>query len=295
MRHAVLGAGGVGGLLGAALARSGAGVVLLMRAESLSRYEGHLTVDSHVLGSFEVLVPATSMLDRDVDVLWVTPKATQLIAALALAPTDRVKAAHVIPLMNGIDHMSVLRSRFETVIAGTMRVASQRRADGRIMQTSSFIRIDLAGADGVADGVAVDVSAAGIECHVSADELSLLWQKLVFLAPLALATTAADGPLGVVRHDPAYVRAEQEVLDVAHAEGARIDLTSLEALRAAAPDTMRSSMQHDVELGHAPEIDAIAGPILRAGREHGIAIPAIDDLVELVLVRARATGSREAS
>ena len=124
MRHAVLGAGGVGGLLGAALARSGAGVVLLMRAESLSRYEGHLTVDSQVLGSFEVLVPATSMLDRDVDVLWVTPKATQLIAALALAPTDRVKAAHVIPLMNGIDHMSVLRSRFETVIAGTMRVAS---------------------------------------------------------------------------------------------------------------------------------------------------------------------------
>jgi 2-dehydropantoate 2-reductase len=177
------------------------------------------------------------------------------------------------------------------VIAGAMRVASERGADGRIIQRSPFIRIDLAGNG--ADAVAVDVVAAGIECFVGADEVSLLWQKLVFLAPLALATTAADGPLGAVRDDAGYVRAQQEVLDVAQAEGARIDLGALEVLRAAAPDTMRSSMQHDVEQGRAPEIDAIAGPILRGGREHGIATPAIDHLVEQV--RARAMAAREAS
>jgi ketopantoate reductase len=45
MRHAVLGAGGVGGLLSAALPRSGADVVLPLRAESLSRYEGRLVAD----------------------------------------------------------------------------------------------------------------------------------------------------------------------------------------------------------------------------------------------------------
>ena len=35
MRHAILGAGGIGGLLGAALARAGADVVLLVRPEAL--------------------------------------------------------------------------------------------------------------------------------------------------------------------------------------------------------------------------------------------------------------------
>ena len=207
------------------------------------------------------------MLDRDVDVVWITPKATALQAALALAPADAVRGARVIPLMNGVDHMAVLRARFERVLAGSIRVASVRGADGRIVQTSPFITMDLAG-DG-ADEVAAEVSAAGIDCAVGADETTLLRQKLAFLAPLALATTAADAPLGVIRHDAVYTRPQAEVLAAARAQGALIDLAALEAQRAAAPDMMRSSMQHDVEQGRSPQLDAIAGPVLRAGREHG--------------------------
>ena len=33
---------------------------------------------------------------------------------------------------------------------------------------------------------------------------------------------------------------------------------------------MRSSMQKDVEHGNVPELDAIAGPILRGAQRHGI-------------------------
>ena len=38
MRHAILGAGGVGGLIGAALAKSGESVTLVVRPESLKDY-----------------------------------------------------------------------------------------------------------------------------------------------------------------------------------------------------------------------------------------------------------------
>lgn len=282
MRHAVLGAGAVGGLLSAALARAGVEVVVLMRPESLSGYRGRFLVSSHVLGDFEVEVPAVSALDRDVDVLWVTTKTTQLTAALTLAPPELVRGALVIPLMNGVDHMTVLRTRYAAVAAATLRVASERVGEGRISQTSPFIRVDLVGPESVAR----DVRAAGIECVIGGDELTLLWQKLAFLAPLALATTVADGPLGTVRQDETYLRAQQEVLAVAEAEGARVDVVALEALRSAAPDTMRSSMQHDVELGRTPEIDAIAGPILRGGQQHGIDTAATQMLAELVRARA---------
>ena len=57
MRHAVLGAGGVGGLIAAALARSGEHVLLLLRPETLAAYGGRLRLESVVLGDAEVDVP----------------------------------------------------------------------------------------------------------------------------------------------------------------------------------------------------------------------------------------------
>jgi 2-dehydropantoate 2-reductase len=150
MRHAILGAGGIGGLVGAALARTGGDVVLLMRPESLARYDGRLAVESAVLGDFEVDVPAASALDRDVDTLWMTTKATQLEPSLALAPPERIGDAVVIPLLNGVDHVALLRARYRNVVAGAIRVESERLAPSRIRQSGPFLRVELAGAEPVA-------------------------------------------------------------------------------------------------------------------------------------------------
>jgi 2-dehydropantoate 2-reductase len=281
MRHAVLGAGGIGGLLAAALARAGFDVVLLMRPSSLDAYDGRIAVESAVIGDFEVAVPAAAALDGDVAVLWVTPKATDLVAALDLAPPAAVGEAVVIPLLNGVDHMATLRARYPDVVAGAIRVESERVAPGRIRQRSPFVRVELAGAATAAGAL----RETGIECRVRDDELALLWDKLVFLGPLALATTALDGPFGAVRDDPRYRACQEETLAVAAAEGARVDLDALEAVRAAAPAEMRSSMQKDVAAGQPPELDAIAGPILRGGARHGIPVPATGELAELVAER----------
>ena len=291
MRHAILGTGGIGGLIAGALARSGTEVTLLMRPESLSRYGGRLTIASAVLGDFEVECPAIAMLDRTVDVLWVTTKATQLGDALDLAPPDRVGDATVIPLLNGVEHMALLRSRYPHVVAGAMRVESERAAPGVIRQRSPFIRVELAGAEEVAE----ELRAAGIDCSIGADELTLLWSKLAFLAPMALATTALGGPLGAVRDDDRYVRAQDEALAVARAEGARIDEDAIRALSRTAPDEMQSSMQKDVAAGRPPELEAIGGAVLRAAARHSIAAPATEELVRLVASQAARSGKKSSS
>jgi 2-dehydropantoate 2-reductase len=69
MRHAILGAGGIGGLMAGALARSGEEVVLLLRSETLKRFEGRLKIESVVLGEFEVEVAAAPALEGRVDAL----------------------------------------------------------------------------------------------------------------------------------------------------------------------------------------------------------------------------------
>jgi 2-dehydropantoate 2-reductase len=282
VRHAILGVGGIGGLIGGALARAGADVVLIMRPRTLADYGGRLAVESVMLGDFEVEVPAVAQLDRTVDVLWVTPKAPALEPALALAPPGQVGEAVVIPFLNGVDHVALLRERYANVVAGAIRVESERAATAHIRQLSPFLLVDLSGAE----DVAAELQAAGLDTRVRPDEVSLLWDKLAVLAPFALATTALDRPLGAVRGDARFQGCREEVLAVARAAGASIDEDGLRAMLEAAPAETRSSMQKDVSAGRPPELDAIAGPILRGGSRHGIPVPFTEELAGLVAARA---------
>jgi 2-dehydropantoate 2-reductase len=284
MRHAVLGGGGIGGLLAGALARSSADVLLLLRPETLTRYGGRLAIESAVLGRFEVEVPAASLLDREVDVVWVATKATELESALSLAPAQRVGQALVVPLLNGVDHVRILRNRYQRVAGAAIRVESERVSGFRVQQTSPFLQVELADADAVAE----ELRRAGIDCLVRDDELSLLWEKLVFLAPIALVTSALDVPLGIARDDPRFADCVEEALAAATAEGACIDADTLRILHSVAPAAMRSSMQKDVAAGRQPELDAIGGPILRAGERHGIATVSTAELVDQVRARTSA-------
>jgi 2-dehydropantoate 2-reductase len=289
LRHAVLGPGGIGALVGAALARAGREIVFLVRAESLRSYPGRVQVESPVLGSFAVAIEAESQLSREVDVLWVTPKATGLDAALALATPGQVSGAAVVPLMNGIDHVAQLRSRFEHVVAGAMHVESERGTDWVVLQKTPFTRVEL-GPGG--EEIAEELRAAGIDATLREDEAGVLWEKLAFLAPVALTTSALGGPIGDVRDDPWWRArlegAQAEVVAVASAEGVVIDEDALRSLHAKVPVATQSSMQKDVAAGREPELAAIAGPILRGGALHGVDVPVTCELVSLVEQRVDA-------
>jgi len=266
-----------------ALARSGADVVLLLRAGSLAGYPGRLSVKSVMLGDFEVEVRASPRLEQRVDVLWVATKATYLEDALTLAEPGVVGDSVVVPFLNGVDHVEILRRRYVNVVAGAIRVESERIAPGLIRQTSPFLRVDMAGADHVQEAL----RHAGIGCYRRDDEATLLWEKLVFLAPLALATTAFDAPLGAVRDDPAFVGCRGEALTASIAAGTNVEIDKIRRSHETAPAETQSSMHKDVRAGRQPEIVAIAGPIARLGREHGFSTSSTDALVSRIKRRLR--------
>jgi 2-dehydropantoate 2-reductase len=116
-----------------------------------------------------------------------------------------------------------------------------------------------------------------------------MWTKIVFLAPIALATTAFDQPVGGVMSNPEskaqWESCVREACAVATAEGAKVDANAVFAGMSRAPYGMRSSMQKDVDRGNPPELDAIAGPILRGGSRHGIEVRATRKLVDAVEAR----------
>src|SRR5579871_2863227 len=99
LRHAILGAGGIGGLIGACLAHCGTEVTLVVRPESVASYPRELRLESP-FGNFTVTVTVVSEVPP-VDVLWVTVKATELQTALmALKRPESVGA--IVPLLNGV-------------------------------------------------------------------------------------------------------------------------------------------------------------------------------------------------
>jgi 2-dehydropantoate 2-reductase len=115
------------------------------------------------------------------------------------------------------------------------------------------------------------------------DEVTLLWSKLVFLAPIALSTTAARATVGEVLADDERRRTlhacVNEACAVARAVGARVDAKTVIAGIEALPAGMRSSMQKDQSSGRPLELDAIAGPILRAGERFAVPVPVTGELV----------------
>jgi len=279
LKHSILGAGGVGGFIGAALARAGHEVTLITRGHT---YPDVIRMESRVLGDFSVRVAAATELPAGMDVLWVAVKGTQLEASLAAAPASRRGRAQVVPLLNGVEHVARLRAVYgaEGVTPGTIAVEAERVAPGVFRQLSPFARVELAGPRAAA--IAAELAAAGIPAAEASDEGEMLWRKLAGLAAMALTTTALQAPVGAVRGNPAWrerlLTIVDEVCATARAEGAEVDAERVRAMVLSVPDGMRSSMEKDRAAGNPLELDAIAGSVQRAGRRHGVPTPVIDEL-----------------
>ncbi len=299
MKIAVLGPGGVGGLLAGALTRSGEDVTIVARESTRTTIAADgVSIDSVTLGDFTAHPRALARLTEPVDALLVATKAAGLHAAL-----ERIDAAPriVLPLLNGLDHVALLRERFapESVLAGTIRVEADRPAPGVVVHTSPFLLIEMASRYETAAEpmrtLAAALSRAGVQARgdhpiAARSEARVMWSKLVRLNALACTTSAYDCSLGEIRDQPPLradlVGAIEESCAAGRAEGAdnvepHKALDELQRAHA----TLGSSMQRDIAAGRPPELDAIPGAVLRAAARHGLECPTIERLVAMILAR----------
>jgi 2-dehydropantoate 2-reductase len=290
IKVAVLGPGGVGGLLAAVLARQGNTVVCIAREATVDRLvERGISVRSKRFGEFAAKVDAAPILPSAVDVCLVAVKATQLDSALNRVPSRTLGDGLVVPFLNGIEHIAALRERYgDAVVPATIRVESTSVEPGIVEQASPFASVELGLADGNDSTRSLSVRAlgkhfvaAGLDVEIRADEQSMLWRKLGFLAPLALLTTHESASAGAVRtaRRADLLTVIHEVATVAKEAGARIDEQAVIKLFDSIPETMQSSMQRDAAAGRTIEIEAIGGAILRAADRKGLRVPVTAKLV----------------
>ena len=287
-RVAVLGPGGVGGLLAGLLARRGDQVTCLAPPATAAHLASHgLELRSPALGDARVRVEAASRLEHPVDVCFVTVKAGQLAAAVEAVPAEALGHGLVVPFLNGIDHVAWLRRRYPPgqVVAATIRVESTRVGPGVIEHASPFAVVELAAGEASPsdriEELAARLAETGLEVTVRDDEAATLWSKLAVLAPIALVTTWTGAPFGEARagHWNEVAAVAHEIVAAAAADGVELDEAAVVAMLGRVPDAMRSSMQKDGQRGRPIELDAIGGTILRAAARAGTPAPVTARLV----------------
>ena len=295
MEHAVLGAGAIGGLVGTALASLGEGVTVLVRPERLPGYPANLSVE-RPSGAITALAKVAATLPNPVDVLWIATKTYQLRTALqAVQSLPRC----IVPLLNGVDHVEVLRAHFgrDRVLPATIAVEAERIAPGRFVQRSPFVNLNLpASGEQVLGAIVARLRDLEFTCRFIQNEQTLLWSKLCFLGPFALVTSASGMNKGEIYADAEWKRklmsAMAEACAVAKASGAEVDAAQIQAIHIQAiydglPSGIRSSMQKDLASRRQLELDAIGGPIVRGGERYGIDVSTTAALI--AVIRAKAT------
>jgi 2-dehydropantoate 2-reductase len=289
MRIAVVGAGGVGGGFGAALAKAGADVSFIARGAHLAAMKsGGLKVQG---GRGETHLVPTRATDNPAEIgkvdivlfcvkLWDVESAGQHIKPLIGPDTA------VIPLQNGIDAAERLVPILgpNAVMGGVAQISASIVGPGVILQVGSFMRMIFGELDGKPSKRSQDFLAlclkAGFDATLSEQILTELWMKFILLAANASVMALARQPIGKLRDDPdlrpIFLAAWREAIDVGRARGVALPADALERVldfTGHVPPAMKASMALDLERGNRLELPWLGGKVAELGRQLGVPTP----------------------
>jgi len=323
MRIAVLGAGAIGGFLGARLARAGADVVLIARGPHLEamKESGLRVIDAE--GDWTVPVEATNdfAVMRDAGAVFVTlkahslPSVAQRLAANMGAGTAVVSAQNGIPWWYFQRHGGELEGiHLETVDPGgeVARVIDPARVIGCVVYPATSLvspgvvrhvegeRFSLGELDGRETARSLELSrmlaGAGLKAPIQAKIRAELWLKLLGNAvfnPLSALTRASLAEMATSPLAAPVVRAAMEEVDaVARSVGIEISVSIDQRIKGAARvGDHKTSMLQDLESGRPMEIDALTGSVVELGDRLGIPVPHLRTLYASVkLLQAGSVG-----
>src|SRR5712671_2507072 len=313
---AVLGAGAIGSIIGAHLARAGHSVAMLARGRRAEHIATHgLAVCG--LTEFSTLVPVLhDPADlRSADVLVVATKTPG--TAEALARLRHVDIGLAFSIQNGPLKNELLSAAFgaDRVLGSLADTSGEMLADGRVLFTRNvnILLGELSGEESSrARDVAATIDSSGVRATAVPDILSLEWSKFVTwvgMFALSVMTRSVtwrylidpDAALVLVRITREMGRLAQalgiELTDKANLPAASLCRGTEESavqmvvgagrvFEARAPEHRMSSLQ-DVNAGRPLEVHETLGYALRKAAERGVPMPLLDGFYRVIATAER--------
>jgi 2-dehydropantoate 2-reductase len=295
MRFLVLGAGGLGGVFGAALIEGGAEVAFLVRArraEQLARDGLVIKTPGEIPGRVirhRVKALSAGALDGPYDSVLLACKAYDLDGAIdAIAPALGADSA-VFPMLNGIAHIARLTERLGAahVLGGMTTVNAHLSPTGEITRFAELPgRTALGELDGRVSARCTAIARAleqgGVPSTVSPRILAEMWEKFAAfaaIAAIATVTRASAGEVAATEHGAAFVTGiVEECARVTGAEGYPPPPAIgalVRDLYARTGSPYRPSILVDLEHGRPTEGEHTIGDLVRRAAQHGIPVPAL--------------------
>jgi 2-dehydropantoate 2-reductase len=289
MKVVVLGAGGVGGYVGARLAAAGHDVGLVARGAHLAALRTNGLQVNSVKGDVHVDVPAADdpAALGPCDVVLFCVKAFDTESAARRLPPVLTEDTAVVSLQNGVDNEDQLAAAVgaEHVVGGAAFIFSTISEPGIITHTGGSARVVVGERDNRrSDRVEALVAActdAGLDAAVAPDINVVLWSKFAFICATAGMTASVRLSLGDIRESPpAWAMFRQivsEVVELGRREGVPLGDDVIDqqvSFAAALAADSYSSLHHDLTTGRRMELDALHGSVVRRADRLGLPVPA---------------------
>lgn len=300
-RIAVLGAGAVGCYFGGMLARAGAPVTLIGRAQHVEAINQRgLFLESM---NFQQYIPITATTDiarlnhAELILFCVKTLDTEQ-AARALAP-HRAHGAVVMSFQNGVDNVARIHTASSIdALPTVVYVAAEMVAPGHVKHSGrgdlivgkplrENYRNEQEGRD--LASLAALFTRAEIPCVISENIEAELWTKLIINCAYNAISALGHARYGrIVRVNETREVMKlviEEAVAVARAEGVRFGNNNLVELGLKLAETMEhtlSSTAQDIARGKHTEIDSLNGYVFHRGASRGLATPANQTLHALV-------------
>jgi 2-dehydropantoate 2-reductase len=291
MRVVILGAGGVGGYLGARLITGGADVTFLTRDARAAALKAAGLVVKSPLGDFAApvnVIAAGTEPETAPDAVVLACKEPALAEALDAVTPLLGAETRLLPLLNGVRHLDLLSERYPDtpLLGGIVHGAANLRPDGVIEHLSSFMTVITGpvatASDPVADEFVDRLQGAGVEAYVTHEIRQDMWNKFVFLAAFAGITCLMRANVGTIlqtdRGRARILHLLDETRSIAQAEGYEPPEAIMDEYRALLTregSTLTSSMLRDIESGRRTEGAHILGDMLTRARKHELPAPVL--------------------
>ena len=301
---AIVGSGALGMYYGGRIAEAGGDVRFLARGDFEALSHSGIRAES-VAGDFHL--PRVEVFRRPeeigpVDLVIVAWKATANGALASTLPPLFHEGTQVLTLQNGLGNCEAIAEIVgaERVCGGLCFVCVNRTAPGRISHTAGG-RLTIGGFSkglpGRAEAMAARFREAKIPASPTDNLLMAQWEKLLWNIPFNGLSVAEGGvTTDVLLSDPKTENTirelMREVVMAARAQGIPLeeDLVEANIERTRPMGPYRPSTMIDFMEGRELEIVPIwEEPLLRA-REAGVAVPALEKLLDRMIVRLAERG-----
>jgi 2-dehydropantoate 2-reductase len=288
MRILVVGAGAIGGYFGGRMLQAGRNVTFLVRPKRAGELASNGLVIKSPNGDVTLKNPPTVQADtiKDAfDVVLLSCKAFDLEDAIkSFAPAVGPKTA-IIPMLNGMRHLKILDDRFGAarVLGGLCGIVVTLNEQREVVQLQPIQSLAFGERDGKMServrAIAEDFSVIN-GARASEQVIQDMWEKWVFLASIAAATSLMRAPVGVIVASPGGKDFLLGILDecsaVAKAAGhgpgdAAFQRTKSMLTAEASP--MTASMFRDIKVGANVEADHVVGDLIARAEAAKIPVP----------------------